>query len=381
MTLGRVWQRRKACLALLASIPLLFSRCTAGPACAQESGSPPPSFEAKPWKEADQLFRTDPRWLGGDGAYSIDLGRGRVLWLFGDSFIADRPGVKRSASHMVHNSIAIQTGYDPSKASLKFYWRIRNGKPAEFASDRGDAWLWPSDGVRLGNKLLLFFTKVRADSRKDSLGFKNFGWTAFLVDNPDATPSAWVLHRLRALRNPWGVIVGAATLHAHGFVYVFGYSEPGHDAYLLRLPASAAGAGDLSSPEWWCGPHRRWIQQQKIGRAPVPVISGSATEFSVQQDSRLKEFLEVQSVEFGASDIAIRRAGRLEGSWSQPMKIYRPPESNRPDALVYAGKGHPELSGADVIITYVANSSSDETLATDMGIYYPRFVRLDFRPR
>ena len=32
--------------------------------------------------------RGRPRWLGGDGAYSIDLGGDRTLWLFGDSFIA-----------------------------------------------------------------------------------------------------------------------------------------------------------------------------------------------------------------------------------------------------------------------------------------------------
>ena len=109
------------------------------------------------------------------------------------------------------------------------------------------------------------------------------------------------------------------------------------------------------------------------------MISGGASEFSVQKNSGLNEFIEVQSIDFGASDIAIRRADRLEGSWSDTTKIYHPPESNRPDAFVYAGKGHPELKGADIVITYVANSSSDETLATDMSIYYPRFVRVDFR--
>ncbi len=42
----------------------------------------PLPFHATPWQEAVLLFRGDPRWVGGDGAYSIDLENGRVLWLF-----------------------------------------------------------------------------------------------------------------------------------------------------------------------------------------------------------------------------------------------------------------------------------------------------------
>jgi len=69
-----------------------------------------------------------------------------------------------------------------------------------------------------------------------------------------------------------------------------------------------------------------------------------------------------------------------DGPWSKPQKIYRPPESDGPDPFVYVGKSHPELTGGDMIVTYTANGDN-QTLATDMSIYYPRFVRLDFRPR
>jgi len=50
-----------------------------------------------------------------------------------------------------------------------------------------------------------------------------------------------------------------------------------------------------------------------------------------------------------------------------------------PNPFVYAGKSHPVLTGADLIVTYVANGS-DQTLANDMSIYYPRFVRLALTP-
>jgi len=40
-----------------------------------------------------------------------------VLWLFGDSFVASKRGQQRSDSRMIRNTLAIQTGYDPSGAS------------------------------------------------------------------------------------------------------------------------------------------------------------------------------------------------------------------------------------------------------------------------
>src|SRR5262245_16795073 len=123
MSTGRVERKRRVCFALLILISVLVLPCNAGQSGEQDTGSGFSNLEARPWEEADQLFRSDLRWRGGDVAYSIDLGHERVLWLFGDSFIADKPGGVRSASHMVHNGIAIETGYDPSKASLKFYWR------------------------------------------------------------------------------------------------------------------------------------------------------------------------------------------------------------------------------------------------------------------
>jgi hypothetical protein len=41
----------------------------------------------------------------------------------------------------------------------------------------------------------------------------------------------------------------------------------------------------------------------------------------------------------------------------------------------YGGKSHPEIFGADLVVTYTA-IGSDERLVTDRSIYYPRFVRV-----
>ncbi len=330
---------------------------------------------ATAWPEADRLFRTDPRWLGGDGAFSVDLGDNRVLWLFGDSFVAGKPGQQRSESNMPRNTLAIQTGYDPSRASMKYYWRTRRDQPDSFFQEQGENWLWPMHGVRLGNHLLLFCSIIGPDKSPKSLGFRGVGWTAFLVSNPAQDPFHWVIRRIHPPVNPWNVMVGVAALLEGDYVYLFGFDEPRHDAYLLRIAVSSASAGNLSAFEWWCGADRGWVEQKKVDRKPAPVFTAGSTEFSVHLDRGKHRYVEVQSVGFGGSDISLRWSDHLVGPWSQLERTYRPPESDEPGAFVYAGKAHPELLGADLIATYAANAT-DERLAKDMSIYFPRFVRI-----
>src|SRR5262245_31271393 len=127
-------------------------------------GPDAPHCSGELWPEADALFHRDKRWIGGDGAYSVDLGQERVLWLFGDSFNAQTTEGGRRDSVMVRNSVAIQTGYDPSRAFLQFSWREEDKKPASFLPEEGATWFWPAHGIRLDDVLLLFFERLGSPS-------------------------------------------------------------------------------------------------------------------------------------------------------------------------------------------------------------------------
>jgi hypothetical protein len=245
----------------------------------KSTGNSRPKLASKLWPGADQLFRTDPRWLGGDAAFSVDLGAGRVLWLFGDSFVARKAPASREASIMVRNSVAIQTGYDPAHATMKFYWRVRRGQSADFAPPEGKMWLWPAHGLRLGDRLLLFYSLVAPEHKKDSLGFKLMGWTAFLIDNPDLEPFAWTLRKLDVPDSYGKIIIGASAMQIEDFFYVFGASESEHDVYLVRWPLSAAAKGQLLSPEWWCGSNGWQANDSKLR----PVMRDVSSEFSIQR--------------------------------------------------------------------------------------------------
>jgi hypothetical protein len=328
---------------------------------------------ATPWPEADKLFQSDPRWLGSDAAFSIDIGKGRVLWLFNDTFVARKPGDARSNSAFVRNTVAIQSGYDPSHATIKFYWRTTHSGPSEIFPSQGREWMWPGSGIRIGNKLLLFCERVAADSAKDSLGFKSVGWNAYWVTNPDDEPNLWKLKIAAEITDT--VIMASQALRDDGFIYIFGQSEPEHDLYLARWSVDAFANGQLGPLQWWSA--QGWQAGQSNRR---PILHNAGTETSVQRDPRGSGFLEVNTEGFGATDIVMRQSQTLEGPWSPPQEIYRPPESNAPDAFVYAGKSHAELTGADLILTYAANGPT-EKVAKDMSLYFPRFAKVDLHPQ
>ncbi|MDI1448484.1 hypothetical protein [Polyangium sp. 6x1] len=324
--------------------------------------SPAVEATATAWPEADALFHADPRWLGGDDAYAVDLGGGRVLWLFGDSFIATSDARVRRESRLVRNSIALQNGYDPSEASIAFFWNGPEAEPASFFPEKDDIWYWPGDGERVGDKLYLFMMAVRAAS--GGLGFEVFDSDVFVVENPDDAPPAWVMKELEMPSSDEGVIVGSASVLAEdGHLYAFGSRESGgHDIHLTRFPLPASGAIDFTKPE-------------PLGLA----FEDGQTELTVHHDHARDLWIEVQTEGFGASDLALRTADDLRGPFSDLEAFYHPPESDREDTIVYAGKGHPELEGADLVATYASNSLDFPTLLADTSLYFPRFVRVTLR--
>jgi hypothetical protein len=327
---------------------------------------------ATPWPEADRLFRSDPRWLGADAAYSVDLGRGRVLWLFGDSFVARKAGDTRRQSRMARNTVAIQEGYDPSTASIHFYWRETGS--GSFFPDEGRNWFWPIHGIRIGNSLLLFFSIVKPAGTPGPFGFAEDGWAVFLIPNPDDEPPRWRIRRLDTPVNPWRIIAGISVLRERGQLYIWAAGEPKHDAYLARIRAADAARGNFAALQWWCGQSRGWGKEAVMDAPPEPVFHDAQMEFTVNRDGR--HYVQLQTVGFGGTDISIRTADHLTGPWSALRKIHRPPESDLPGLWIYAAKSHPELHGAPLIVTYAQNAD-DARQASDLTIYFPRFVRVD----
>jgi hypothetical protein len=175
---------------------------------------------------------------------------------------------------------------------------------------------------------------------------------------------------------PSAVAMGISVLVEGEFLYAFGVRGPDiHDVVLLRWPLEHARQGNLGDPQWWTG-SGGWIPHRQLGPAEPATLLAGSPEFSVSHVPRLGAYLYLESHGFGASTIAVRTAPALTGPWSDPETVFRPPESGREKVLVYAGKAHPQLVGADLVVTYASNSLDFEAMIQDTSLYYPRFVKL-----
>ena len=88
--------------------------------------------KAKAFELDNTIFKKDRYWRGADGAATVELSAGRVLWLFSDTFIdQDGTGKRANSKTMIRNSIAIQDSHS-LKSKLTYYFKGTKQKPDDF---------------------------------------------------------------------------------------------------------------------------------------------------------------------------------------------------------------------------------------------------------
>lgn len=328
-------------------------------------------------KQYDHFFTHDPIWRGADGAASVDMGNGKVLWLFSDSFISLDSPFSRKKSVFVRNSVAIQQGYDIKTASLKFYWDRSGKKPKDLFWLPGKGWFWTGHGIMVKEKLLVFLMKEYRT--KKGLGFEAKGWYVVLISNPDDEPSQWKMQYIEGPET-YGTIAGsAAVLKDAEYLYAYGAVEPAtHEVYLLRWKLTDAYTGNLTGVEWWI--NGEWITRKTKDPVPHPLFIGG-TEYSVHYDTTLKKFIQVQSFGFGEGKIGLRMSDKITGPWTEPCMIYTPTYPGVKKPFMYSAKAHPELVSDGIYITYNVNSFDFRELIENQTIYFPKFILLKIKKR
>lgn len=337
-------------------------------------------WTAKPAPELDQLFQRTNGWIGADGDFAVALTNDLTLWLFSDTFVGEVHDGHRLHATMINNSAAWQRG----NAVTKFFFsQTAGGKPAALITPAdGKGWFWLFDGVMARGKLFLFLAQVERTDDKSVFGFRHVGSWLGEVANPLAPPTQWrvVQSKIPFAQSDAGerLSLGAAAFATNGFIYVFGVREKNPPAKTMVL-ARAPEASPADFASWQFRTRDGWSAH---AAEAADLGDGAASEYSVSWLPALRRFVWICSENGLSPNILARTAPEPWGPWSAPAVVYRCPEAAGDKRIFcYAAKAHPMLASSpdELIVTYAANSFEFAQAVNDARLYWPRFVRLQWR--
>ena len=184
---------------------------------------------------------------------------------------------------------------------------------------------------------------------------------------------------MKKQRGRFPIVLGTGgVLREKGCLFAYGTNQRGNQAYLARWPMDQVEAGDLRDPEWWCGASLGWKRESLMESEPAVLFNDAQTEFGVHFEPPIDQFVQIQTIGFGAADLGSRIAPRPEGPWGRLIGFYSPEEISIPGILMYAAKSHPFLTGAGLVITYATNHVDPKRLNDYPTLYYPRVLQGSF---
>lgn len=333
--------------------------------------------------ELDRMFRNCSPWIGGDAADSVALGGGRILWLFGDSYLGSEEGARRKIVTMIRNALAIQEGTAPERPRLRFFTGDSLRQPRAFFRPDKKEWVWPCrGGLRTAAGLYVFLPRFRLVTRRpDGFGFEMDGMILAKISNPNDSPGRW---KIRFFCIPWsmhdtqgrGRSFGNPLRGPDGLIYCPGIEDVPGDRHLLMARTASESLEDFGAWEFYKA--GRWTHRPQDA---ARLCNHVGAEFSLSWKPALKSYLLV-TTENGLSDrIVARTAPRPWGPWNNAVTLYRAPEPARDRSLFcYAGKEHPELArrGDEIVLSYVCNADTRK-IELNPTLYRPEFVRVRLR--
>lgn len=339
--------------------------------------------------EYTATFLRQSNWSGGDAVYSVQLSPGKILWLFGDSFIGEIKNNRRIDYELINNCAAIQTGKNPNSAEVKFYYKKEDGKPVALIKPKDhQGWFWLYDGIRTDESLYIFLVQIdRIDKDSKSVfNFKMIDTKLAIIKNPDENPGLW---KIKQVKIPWGrfteqgeKFLGSAIMKHENYIYIYGIEEVKAETAKIKYMIVARTPSDRLEDfsRWRFFSNGKWVDDfSKVQR----LFGGIANEYSVNYMPDVGKFVVVYSQGGSSRNIYARFSPTPHGPWSRPVTIYRCPETDKNSRILwYAAKAHPEISTGPgrLVVSYVTNSMRFEDLEEDASIYLPRFIEIELNP-
>ena len=340
------------------------------------------------------IFPLKEGWQGADAAYSIPLGDGRTVWIFGDTLYGDHRVVNGNNPRMVRNTIGVSR-CDKGQFSLQYVIRHgENNAPLDFFQAQAlrpqakGTWYWALDGFVHEKDLWVTLLCVRnaREKRPDGFDFETCGTDLARVSNLDADPQKWKVAYFPLVPDEVAAYPSATAVVDGGYVYLFAlYEKEARPMLLTRIPL--AGLDTPAKNLQYLAKAGKEMGTWQPGFKPkdaMPVMDPGTSEMTVRYHPDIKKWLAVMRAPDLSSDaIVLRTAPAITGPWSPGEVIYHIPELQKESpgydksVFCYAGKEHPEFERpGSLVITYVCNTMKVPDLATNPQIYVPRVVTL-----
>lgn len=318
----------------------------------------------------NRMFRAlDGDWSGGDAALSLRLPDGRLLWLFGDSFVGDvtPEGRRASGTTIVRNAALISDGtcvtaVTPGRATLP---------------GRGGTWLWPTSMVLTrtapdGTATVAVFAQRMASTGTGAWSFRRVGASVATVTvRPGASARVTSVRDLPRSSVLWGA---AAVTHA-GVTYVYGTRAVDEPLVFGReLLVARSRTPDVRDPAAWT--YRTadgWSADARDAVAVVPARTGVSTNPAVVfRDGRFRIVTKPQ--EFLDDRVVVMSSPTPYGPWAS-RTLFRSPstESTPTYAPTVVARG---ASSHDVVVVNRTSTSMDR-LMRDAAVAVPLFRDAD----
>jgi hypothetical protein len=310
-------------------------------------------------KAADfnQLFtRYGGGWTGGDATYSIPLPDGRVLWLFGDSFMGTvRPDRSRPASGFQRNAFVVQDGNNLTT--------LTGGSSAYLVPTEAGWWYWPGHGLAHGDTLqvIMFGFKTTGSGGAWDFAYASVDVATFRL------PDFKLLSMERKVTDP-AVNYGACVLEDGDYTYLYGSEKSG----LSKFMHVARVKGHDLNGAWEYFTGTDWSSDPA---ASARVFANVSDQFSVFKSNN-RYYLLTQHHIFGG-DIYLYDSDNPALGFDHKRTVYCTPQTHSGNLFTYNAFVHPQYSqNGALLVSYNVNSFTFGDVFTNADNYRPYFVRV-----
>jgi hypothetical protein len=320
---------------------------------------------ARPDSTITQFFKREKGLVAADGGYTIPLSNGKVMWIFGDSYMDDYDSVSKTVPCLFgsNNSVLLQPKGD-------WDWRHTQTLPASegsnsfFKAQPGN-FIWPMTGFQHGDTVYIL-----------CLNMKRIGTSQYDLKNVGDTWAKIYVPTMRIvsyspLQNFNDIGFSQGFIKEGGFMYNYGLKN--NKIYVARFPENEPNA-----------PWSFWDGSNWVGDINKIVAIADAPGFSVYF-CKVKNRYVYLSTEFSLNcdagkDIYVSGSASITGPFSPRKVIYTIPndkQGHRP--FFYGPLAHPEYinSKNELLIDYSINGYAPCIPSCVDGKFDPN----NYRPR